>query len=55
LLEPLTLELKSFMGALRGNADESLSSATDATNVTKVAESAILSSKTGSPIYLELK
>ena len=55
LLEPLTLELKSFIGALRGNADESLISAKDATNVTKVAESAILSSKTGSPIYLELK
>jgi UDP-N-acetylglucosamine 3-dehydrogenase len=55
LLEPLTLELKSFIDALRGNADESLISATDATNVTKVAESAILSSKTGSPIYLELK
>jgi UDP-N-acetylglucosamine 3-dehydrogenase len=55
LLEPLTLELKSFIGALRGRADESLISATEATNVTKVAESAILSSKTGSPIYLELK
>jgi UDP-N-acetylglucosamine 3-dehydrogenase len=55
LLEPLTLELKSFIGALRGTVDESLISATDATNVTKVAESAILSSKTGSPIYLELK
>src|ERR687896_731443 len=55
LLEPLTLELKSFIGALQGKADESLISATDATNVTKVAESAILSSKTGSPIYLELK
>jgi UDP-N-acetylglucosamine 3-dehydrogenase len=55
LLEPLTLELKSFIGALQGKIDESLISATDATYVTKVAESAILSSKTGSPIYLELK
>ena len=29
--------------------------AADATNVTRVAEAAILSSNTGSPIYLELK
>jgi UDP-N-acetylglucosamine 3-dehydrogenase len=55
LLEPLALELKSFIGALQGKTDESLISAPDATNVTRVAESAILSSKTGSPIYLELK
>jgi UDP-N-acetylglucosamine 3-dehydrogenase len=55
LLEPLALELKSFIGALQGKTDESLISASDATNVTRVAESAILSSKTGSPIYLELK
>jgi UDP-N-acetylglucosamine 3-dehydrogenase len=55
LVEPLALELKSFIGALQGKTDESLISASDATNVTRVAESAILSSKTGSPIYLELK
>jgi UDP-N-acetylglucosamine 3-dehydrogenase len=55
LVEPLALELKSFIGALQGKTDESLISAPDAANVTRVAESAILSSKTGSPIYLELK
>jgi UDP-N-acetylglucosamine 3-dehydrogenase len=54
-VEPLTLELKSFIGAIQGKTDESLISASDASNVTKVAEAAILSSKTGSPIYLELK
>jgi UDP-N-acetylglucosamine 3-dehydrogenase len=47
--------LRSFIGSIRGKTDEFLISATDATNVTKVAEAAILSSKTGSPIYLELK
>jgi UDP-N-acetylglucosamine 3-dehydrogenase len=49
------LELRSFIGAIQGKPDQLLISATDATNVTKVAEAAILSSKTGSPIYLELK
>src|SRR5688572_27759999 len=38
LLEPLALELKSFIGALQGKTDESLISAPDATNVTRVAE-----------------
>jgi UDP-N-acetylglucosamine 3-dehydrogenase len=55
LIEPLTLELKSFIDAIKGKADGSLVSASEATNVTRVAEAAILSSKTGSPIYLELK
>ena len=55
LLEPLSLELRSFISAIQGKTDQPLISATDATNVTKVAEAAILSSKTGSPIYLELK
>ena len=55
LVEPLTLELKSFIDAIQGKNDESMVSASEATNVTKVAEAAILSSKTGSPIYLELK
>jgi predicted dehydrogenase len=55
LVEPLTLELKSFIDAIQGKTDESLISASEASNVTKVAEAAILSSKTGSPIYLELK
>lgn len=55
IVEPLTLELKSFLGVIRGKTCESLISASEATYVTKVAEAAILSSKTGSPIYLELK
>lgn len=52
--EPLTLELKNFISAIEGK-ENSLVSAQDATNVTKVAEAALLSSETGSPIYLDLK
>jgi UDP-N-acetylglucosamine 3-dehydrogenase len=52
--EPLTLELRSFVAAVRGKENSSVSAA-DATNVTKVAEAALLSSDTGSPIYLDLK
>jgi predicted dehydrogenase len=52
--EPLTLELKNFIEAIEGKG-EILVTAADATNVTRVAEAAILSSNTGSPIYLDLK
>ena len=52
--EPLTLELRNFIEAIEGKS-KLVVSATDATNVTRVAEAAILSSNTGSPIYLELK
>jgi UDP-N-acetylglucosamine 3-dehydrogenase len=52
--EPLTLELKSFIAAVQGKENSAVS-ARDATNVTKVAEAALLSSDTGSPIYLDLK
>jgi UDP-N-acetylglucosamine 3-dehydrogenase len=55
LQEPLMLELKSFIDAIEGKIDEPLVSASDAMNVTKVAEAAILSSNTGSPIYLDWK
>ncbi len=55
LTEPLMLELKSFISAICGETGESLISALEATYVTKVAEAAILSNRTGSPIYLELK
>ena len=51
--EPLTLELGNFIQAIQGKS-ELLVSGTDATNVTRVAEAAILSSNTGSPVYLEL-
>tara|TARA_Y100000780_G_scaffold177330_1_gene162575 strand:+ start:1920 stop:2858 length:939 start_codon:yes stop_codon:yes gene_type:complete len=52
--EPLMLELKNFIGAVYGNV-ETLISVDDAINTTRVAEAALLSSKTGSPIYLDLK
>ncbi len=52
--EPLTLELKSFIAAVQGR-EHCAVPAQDATNVTKVAEAALLSSDTGSPIYLDLK
>ena len=52
--EPLTLELQNFIAAVEGKA-KIVVTAADATNVTRVAEAAILSSNTGSPIYLDLK
>jgi UDP-N-acetylglucosamine 3-dehydrogenase len=52
--EPLTLELKNFTDAIEGKAPIVVSAA-DATNVTRVAEAAILSSNTGSPVYMDLK
>jgi len=52
--EPLTLELQNFVDAIEGKA-KIVVTAADATNVTRVAEAAILSSNTGSPVYLDLK
>lgn len=52
--EPLTLEIESFLNVISGNS-KLVVSPEDATNVTKVAEAALLSARTGSPIYLELK
>jgi UDP-N-acetylglucosamine 3-dehydrogenase len=52
--EPLALELKSFIDAIDGKISKPVVSALDATNVTKVAEAALLSNNTGSPIYLDL-
>ncbi|MDQ4050017.1 MAG: Gfo/Idh/MocA family oxidoreductase, partial [Thermoproteota archaeon] len=52
--EPLTLELKNFVESIQGKTNIVVT-ARDATNVTKVAEAAILSSNTGSPVYLDLK
>ncbi len=52
--EPLTLELKNFIDAIEGKS-KIVVTAADATNVTRVAEAAILSSNTGSPVYLDLK
>jgi UDP-N-acetylglucosamine 3-dehydrogenase len=53
--EPLRLELESFLDAIDGKINKPLASAADATNVTRVAEAALLSNNTGSPIYLDLK
>jgi UDP-N-acetylglucosamine 3-dehydrogenase len=53
--EPLTLELKNFLDAIEGRIRGPVVSAADATNVTKVAEAALLSNNTGSPVYLDLK
>jgi len=52
--EPLMLELKNFLDAIDGKT-KPLVSADDAVNTTRVAEAALLSSKTGSQIYLDLK
>jgi UDP-N-acetylglucosamine 3-dehydrogenase len=52
--EPLVLELKNFVESIEGKT-KIVVTADDATNVTKVAEAAILSSNTGSPVYLDLK
>jgi UDP-N-acetylglucosamine 3-dehydrogenase len=52
--EPLTLELKNFIETIEGKS-KIVVTAADATNVTRVAEAAILSSNTGSPVYLDLK
>jgi UDP-N-acetylglucosamine 3-dehydrogenase len=55
--EPLSVEITSFLDSVAGthNVPDTLVSSIEATRVTKVAESAILSSNTGSPIYLDFK
>ncbi len=51
--EPLMLELKNFIDAVEGKT-KPLVSADDALSTTRVAEAALLSSKTGSHMYLDL-
>jgi UDP-N-acetylglucosamine 3-dehydrogenase len=55
--EPLSVEITSFLDVIAGNqnATNTLVSSIEATRVTQVAESAILSSNTGSPVYLDFK
>jgi UDP-N-acetylglucosamine 3-dehydrogenase len=53
--EPLVLELQSFIEVIEGKRKQPVVTSEEAANVTKVAEAALLSSETGSPIYLELK
>ena len=55
LQEPLTLEIQGFLDVISGTSLKPLVTAEDATNVTKIAEAALLSARTGSPIYLDLK
>lgn len=52
--EPLVLELANFVDSVAGR-QKILVSPNEAANVTRVAEAALLSSNTGSPIYLNLK
>lgn len=52
--EPLSVEIKSFLGAIKGK-NEHIVKAQQAVNVTKIAEAALLSSQKGIPIYLDLK
>jgi UDP-N-acetylglucosamine 3-dehydrogenase len=54
LVEPLLLELRNFLDVIEGKRDRTEVSAEEATNVTKIAEAALLSSNTGAPIYLNL-
>lgn len=55
LVEPLSLELKNFVEVTKGKITDPEVSSREAANVTKIAEAALLSSKTGSPIYLNLE
>ncbi|MCV0393095.1 MAG: Gfo/Idh/MocA family oxidoreductase [Nitrosopumilus sp.] len=52
--EPLSLEIKSFLGAIEGK-NEHIVTSQQAVNVTMIAEAALLSSQKGIPIYLDLK
>lgn len=52
--EPLLLEMQNFIGAVRGDAELRVKPR-HAINVTKVAESALLSARRGVPVYLDLK
>ncbi len=53
LEEPLLLEIKTFLDAIEGNG-ELIVKAIDAVNVTKIAEAALISSREGKPIKLNL-
>ena len=50
--EPLTLELENFVKSLSGNITKDLVTPEDATAVTKIADAALISSNTGTPVYL---
>ena len=50
--EPLTLELREFVAAIQGKR-QALVTAKDGLSVIRIAEAALASSKSGSPIYLQ--
>lgn len=52
--EPLLLEIQNFIDAVRGEAELRVKPQ-HAINVTKIAESVLLSAKRGVPVYLDLK
>ena len=52
--EPLLLEIQNFVGAVKGETELRVKPQ-HAINVTKIAESALLSAKRGVPVYLDLK
>lgn len=52
--EPLLLEIQNFIDAIQGKAELRVKPE-QAINVTRIAEAALLSSKKGVPIHLELK
>lgn len=51
--EPLLLEIKNFIDAIEGTAEQIVTSQ-DAVNVTRIAEAALESSKSGKPVPLKL-
>ena len=55
--EPLSIEITAFLDSVTGTqyGTDKIVSSIEATWVTKVAESAILSSNTGSPVYLDFR
>lgn len=52
--EPLLLEIRNFIGAVKGDVELRVKPQ-HAISVTKIAESALLSAKRGVPVYLDLK
>ena len=52
--EPLSLEIRNFLDSIEGKNDLMVKPI-HAVNVTKIAEAALLSSKKGTPIYLDLR
>jgi UDP-N-acetylglucosamine 3-dehydrogenase len=53
-IEPLSLEIKNFLEMIEGKNDL-IVKPEQAVNVTKIAEAALLSSKKGTPIYLDIR